>query len=71
MNLGFPVFVYYIGLFILVLILTKFIFTRYLQFAKNFDLISTPNQRSVHHGKVYTLWRNGSCHSTTCCSCCP
>ena len=54
MNLGFPVFVYYIGLFILVLILTKFIFTRYLQFAKNFDLISTPNQRSVHHGKVYT-----------------
>ena len=54
MNLGFPVFLYYVGLFFLVLILTKFIFTRYLQFARNFNLVNTPNQRSVHHGKVFT-----------------
>ena len=54
MNLGFPVFLYYVGLFVLVLILTKFIFTRYLQFARNFNLVNTPNQRSVHHGKVFT-----------------
>ena len=54
MNLGFPVFLYYVGLFVLVLILTKFIFIRYLQFARNFNLVNTPNQRSVHHGKVFT-----------------
>ena len=54
MNLGFPVFLYYVGLFILVLILTKFIFTRYLQFARNFNLVNESNERSAHRGKVFT-----------------
>ena len=54
MNLGFPSYIYYLSLFILILTLAKFIFSRYIQFAKNFNLTSTPNQRSVHFGKVFT-----------------
>ncbi len=54
MNLGFPSYIYYLGLFILILILSKFIFSRYIRFAKNFNLTNTPNQRSVHIGKVFT-----------------
>tara|TARA_B000000557_G_scaffold160349_1_gene130038 strand:+ start:19 stop:1113 length:1095 start_codon:yes stop_codon:yes gene_type:complete len=54
MNLGFPLYLYYIGLLILVLILTKFIFTRYLQFARNFNLVNDSNQRSAHKGRVIT-----------------
>ncbi len=54
MNLGFPLYLYYIILFILIIILSKFIFSRYLRFAHNFNLTNTPNQRSVHYGKVFT-----------------
>ena len=54
MNLGFTLSLYYIGLLILVLILTKFIFTRYLQFAQNFNLVNDSNQRSAHKGRVFT-----------------
>ena len=54
MSLGFPLYLYYISLFILVIILSKFIFSRYLRFALNFNLINTPNQRSVHTNKVFT-----------------
>ena len=54
MSLGFPSYLYYIGLFILIVILSKFIFSRYIQFAQNFNLTNTPNQRSVHSGKVFT-----------------
>ena len=54
MNLGFPLLLYYVGLSILILILTKFIFTRYLQFARNFNLVNQSNERSAHKGKVFT-----------------
>ncbi len=54
MSLGFPSYLYYTGLFFLVLILSKFIFARYLQFARNFNLINESNERSAHKGKVFT-----------------
>ena len=54
MNLGFPLYIYYIGLFILIFTLAKFIFRRYLQFAKNFNLVNQANERSAHKGKVFT-----------------
>ncbi len=54
MSLGFLSYIYYLGLFFLIIILSRFVFTRYLQFAQNFNLVNTPNERSAHKGKVFT-----------------
>ena len=54
MNSEFSFPLYYLGLLIMTVLLSRFIFTRYIQFASNFNLTNTPNQRSVHAGKVFT-----------------
>ena len=54
MNSEFLFPLYYLGLLIITVLLSRFIFTKYIQFASNFNLTNTPNQRSVHAGKVFT-----------------
>ncbi len=55
MNSDFPFFlVYYFGLLIAIIVLSRFIFRKYIQFAKNYNLIKAINSRTVHHGTVFT-----------------
>ena len=51
----FPFFlVYYLGLFIATVFLSRFIFRKYIQFAKSYDLKKSSNERAVHKGIVFT-----------------
>ena len=45
---------YYIGIFILTLFLSRFIFSRYVSFAKRFNLIKAQSTRASHKGQVFT-----------------
>ena len=55
MNSEFPFFiVYYLGLLIATIFLSRFIFRKYIQFAKSYNLIKAVNLRAVHKGTVFT-----------------
>ena len=54
MNYEFPFFIYYIGLLIGTIFLSRFIFRRYIGFAKRYNLIKPSNARAVHKGIVLT-----------------
>ena len=54
MNSEFPFFIYYIGLLIATILLSRFIFIRYIGFAKSYNLKKTSNERAAHKGLVFT-----------------
>ena len=55
MNSEFPFFLfYYLGLLIATVFLSRFIFRKYIQFAKSYNLKKSSNQRAVHKGIVFT-----------------
>ena len=54
MNTDFPFFIYYIGLLIGTLFLSRFIFRKYIQFAMSYNLKKPTNDRAVHKGIVFT-----------------
>ena len=55
MNSEFPFFlVYYLGLFVATVFLSRFIFRKYIQFAKSYNLIKVANLRAAHKGSVFT-----------------
>ena len=55
MNSDFPFFlVYYLGLLIATIFLSRFIFRKYIQFASSYNLIKAVNSRAAHKGTVYT-----------------
>ena len=54
MSSDFPFFIYYVGLLIATIFLSRFIFRKYIQFAKSYDLTKSSNARAVHKGSVFT-----------------
>ena len=46
--------VYYLGLLIATIFLSRFIFRKYIQFAKSYNLIKAVNSRAAHKGTVFT-----------------
>ena len=54
MNLEFTYIFYYLGVFILTLILSRFVFSRYVGFAKRFNLVKVQSVRASHKGQVFT-----------------
>ena len=54
MNIEFTYIFYYLGVFILTLFLSRFVFSRYIRFAKRFNLIKAQSARASHKGLVYT-----------------
>ena len=54
MNSEFPFLVYYLGLFIITVFLSRFIFKRYIRFAKKYNFTKSTNARAAHKGLVYT-----------------
>ena len=55
MNSEFPFFVlYYLGLLVATVFLSRFIFRKYIYFAKSYHLIKAVNSRAAHKGTVFT-----------------
>jgi len=54
MNIEFNYLFYYFGVFFLTLFLSRFIFSRYVIFAKKYNLVKNPNARASHKGQVFT-----------------
>ena len=54
MNLEFNYIFYYLGVFILTVFLSRFIFSRYVGFAKRFNLVKAQSVRASHKGQVFT-----------------
>ena len=54
MNSEFTFFIYYLGLLISIIFLSRFIFIKYIQFAKKYDLKKSTNERAAHKGLVFT-----------------
>ena len=54
MNIEFNYIFYYIGVFILTLFLSRFVFSRYIGFAKRFNLVKAQSARASHKGQVFT-----------------
>ena len=54
MNSDFTFSIYYLGLLISVIFLSKFIFGKYIHFAKSYSLKKNSNERAVHKGVVFT-----------------
>ena len=54
MNSEFPFPIYYLGLLIITLFLSRFVFRRYIGFAKRYNLVKSINQRAAHKGLVFT-----------------
>ena len=55
MNSEFPFFVvYYLGLLVATIFLSRFIFRKYISFAKRYNLTKASNSRAVHKGFVFT-----------------
>ena len=54
MDFKFTYVTYYIALLIISIFLSKFLFVRYLGFAKKFNLVKLTNSRTAHKGIVYT-----------------
>ena len=50
----FPFFIYYFGLLIAIIFLSRFIFRKYIQFAKSYNLKKSSNERAAHKGLVFT-----------------
>jgi len=54
MTFDFNYIFYYVGVFILTLFLSRFIFSRYIRFAKRFNLVKAQSTRASHKGQVIT-----------------
>ena len=54
MNSEFPFLLYYLGVLIGTLFLSRFIFRKYIQFAKTYNLVKATNSRAAHKGIVFT-----------------
>ena len=54
MNSEFPFLLYYLGVLIGTLLLSRFIFRKYIQFAKTYNLVKAANSRAAHKGIVFT-----------------
>ena len=54
MSSEFPFFIYYLGLLIAILFLSRFIFRKYIHFAKIYNLKKSSNERAAHKGFVFT-----------------
>ena len=54
MNSEFPFPIYYLGLLVLTVFLSKFVFRRYIGFAKRYNLVKSTNARASHKGLVFT-----------------
>ncbi len=54
MNVEFPFSLYYLGVFISTVFLSRFIFRKYIQFAKTYNLVKATNSRAAHKGIVFT-----------------
>ena len=54
MNSELHIYIYYLGLFVSTILLSRFIFKKYIQFAMSYNLIKAVNSRAVHKGKVFT-----------------
>ena len=54
MNSEFPFLLYYIGVLAGTIFLSRFIFRKYIQFAKSYNLIKAVNSRAAHKGTVFT-----------------
>ena len=50
----FHFFIYYFGLLIAIIFLSRFIFRKYIQFAKSYNLKKSSNERAAHKGLVFT-----------------
>ena len=48
------IYIFYLGLFVSTIFLSRFIFKKYIQFAKNYNLVKAVNSRAAHKGKVFT-----------------
>ena len=54
MNSEFPFLLYYLGVLAGTVFLSRFIFTKYIQFAKTYNLVKAANSRAAHIGTVFT-----------------
>ena len=54
MNSEFPFSLYYFGLLVITVFLSRFVFRRYIGFAKTYNLIKAANSRAAHTGTVFT-----------------
>ena len=54
MNSEFPFPLYYIGLLLITIFLSRFVFRRYIRFAKRYNLVKSTNARAAHKGLVFT-----------------
>ena len=54
MSPDFFIYIYYLGLFITSIFLSRFIFKKYIQFARSYNLIKAVNSRAAHKGTVFT-----------------
>ena len=54
MNSGFPFLVYYLGVLIGTVLLSRFIFRKYIGFAQSYNLVKAVNSRAAHKGAVFT-----------------
>ena len=54
MNSEFPFTLYYLGLLIITVFLSRFIFRRYIGFAKRYHFTKSTNARAAHKGLVFT-----------------
>ena len=54
MNSEFPFLLYYLGVLTGTVFLSRFIFRKYIQFAKTYNLVKAANSRAAHKGIVFT-----------------
>ena len=54
MNSELHIYIYYLGLLGATILLSRFIFKKYIQFAKNYNLVKAVNSRAAHKGTVFT-----------------
>jgi len=54
MNSEFPFLLYYLGVLAGSVFLSRFIFRKYIQFAKTYNLVKAANSRAAHKGTVFT-----------------
>ena len=54
MNSEFPFLLYYLGVLTATVFLSRFIFRKYIQFAKTYNLVKPSNSRAAHRGIVFT-----------------
>ena len=54
MNSEFPFFIYYLGLLFATMFLSRFIYRKYIHFAKNYNLTMPVNSRMAYKGNIHT-----------------